>query len=93
MVKKSPTVAKLGSKVDGSGLFAIPNSVKSVFIHPRFFLYGSETSTVILGYTLNYEDRNGGDMQALNKSLNTSKSLKAALPNAAIFGISPFQYS
>jgi iron complex outermembrane receptor protein/outer membrane receptor for ferrienterochelin and colicins len=59
--------------VNKDGFSDVP-SVKSVFIHPRFFLYGSETSTVVLGYTLNYEDRNGGDMQALNKSLNASKS-------------------
>ena len=59
--------------VNKDGFSDVP-SVKSVFIHPRFFLYGSETSTVVLGYTLNYEDRNGGDMQALNKSSNASKA-------------------
>ena len=59
--------------VNKDGFSDVP-SVKSVFIHPRLFLYGSETSTVVLGYTLNYEDRNGGDMQALNQSLNASKS-------------------
>ena len=59
--------------VNKDGFSDVP-SVKSVFIHPRFFLYGSETSTVVLGYTLNYEDRNGGDMQALNKSPNASKA-------------------
>lgn len=59
--------------VNKDGFSDIP-SVKSVFIHPRLFLYGSETSTVAMGYTLNYEDRNGGDMLALNRSLNTSKS-------------------
>jgi outer membrane receptor for ferrienterochelin and colicins len=59
--------------VNKDGFSDVP-SVKSVFIHPRFFLYGSETSTVVLGYTLNYEDRNGGDMRALNKSLNVAKS-------------------
>ncbi len=59
--------------VNNDGFSDVP-SVKSVFIHPRFFLYGSETSTVVLGYTLNYEDRNGGDMQALNKLSNASKA-------------------
>ena len=57
--------------VNKDGFSDVP-SVKSVFIHPRFFLYGSETSTVVLGYTLNYEDRNGGDMRALNKTGGTS---------------------
>jgi iron complex outermembrane receptor protein/outer membrane receptor for ferrienterochelin and colicins len=53
--------------VNNDGFSDVP-SVKSVFIHPRLFLYGSETSTVIIGYTLNYEDRNGGDMRVLNKT-------------------------
>ncbi|MEI8111293.1 MAG: TonB-dependent receptor [Chitinophagia bacterium] len=59
--------------VNKDGFSDVP-SVKSVFIHPRFFLYGSETSTVILGYTLNYEGRNGGDMQALNKSASPANA-------------------
>ena len=41
-------------------------AVKSVFVHPRFFIYGKNNSTTTLGYTLNYEDRNGGDMAVLN---------------------------
>jgi len=52
--------------VNNDGFSDVP-SVKSVFVHPRIFLYGSSSSTVILGYTLNYEDRNGGDMQVLDK--------------------------
>ena len=52
--------------VNKDGFSDVP-SVKSIFIHPRLFLYGSEKSTLVLGYTLNYEDRNGGDMQALVK--------------------------
>ncbi len=51
--------------VNKDGFSDVP-SVKSVFVHPRVFLYGGPSSTVILGYTLNYEDRNGGDMQVLN---------------------------
>lgn len=42
-------------------------SVKSTFIHPRFFAYLNPTSTLTVGYTLNFEDRNGGDMQVLNQ--------------------------
>ena len=50
--------------VDKDGFSDVP-SVKSVFVHPRFFLYGKNNSTLTLGYTLNYEDRNGGDMAVL----------------------------
>lgn len=53
--------------VDKDGFSDVP-SVKSVFIHPRFFIYGKGNSNVTLGYTLNYEDRNGGDMNVLNGS-------------------------
>lgn len=52
--------------VNKDGFSDVP-SLKSIFIHPRLFLYGSEKSTLVIGYTLNYEDRNGGDMQALVK--------------------------
>lgn len=51
--------------VNKDGFSDVP-SVKSIFIHPRVFLYGGPTSTVIMGYTVNYEDRNGGDMQVLH---------------------------
>jgi len=51
--------------VDKDGFSDVP-AVKSVFIHPRFFIYGKDNSTTTLGYTLNYEDRNGGDMAVLN---------------------------
>lgn len=54
--------------VNSDGFSDVP-SVKSVFIHPRIFLYGGPSSTVILGYTLGYEDRNGGDMQVLDKKI------------------------
>ena len=52
--------------VNKDGFSDVP-SVKNIFIHPRLFIYGSEKSTVVLGYTFNYEDRNGGDMNALVK--------------------------
>lgn len=52
--------------VNKDGFSDVP-SVKSVLVHPRLFLYGGPTSTIILGYTLSYEDRNGGDMQVLDK--------------------------
>jgi len=53
--------------VDHDGFSDLP-AVKSVFIHPRFFIYGKNNNNIILGYTLNYEDRNGGDMRVLNGS-------------------------
>lgn len=52
--------------VNKDGFSDVP-SVKSVLVHPRLFLYGGATSTVILGYALSYENRNGGDMQVLDK--------------------------
>jgi iron complex outermembrane receptor protein/outer membrane receptor for ferrienterochelin and colicins len=53
--------------VDGDGFSDVP-AVKSVFVHPRFFVYGKDNSNITLGYTFNYEDRNGGDMQVLSES-------------------------
>ena len=50
--------------VNKDGFSDVPE-VKSVFVHPRLFLYAANTSTITLGYTINYEDRNGGDMSAL----------------------------
>ncbi|MEN9599217.1 MAG: hypothetical protein RL596_1528 [Bacteroidota bacterium] len=58
--------------VNGDGFSDVP-SIKNIFIHPRFFIYGSEKSTIVLGYTFNDEDRKGGDMQAVRKNPNTNK--------------------
>jgi outer membrane receptor for ferrienterochelin and colicins len=52
--------------VNKDGFSDVP-SVKSTFIHPRLFAYLNQKSTLTLGYTLNYEDRNGGDMKVLDK--------------------------
>lgn len=57
--------------VDKDGFSDVP-SVKSVFIHPRLFLYGKSNSTVAIGYTLNYEDRRGGDMLVLDHQANSA---------------------
>ena len=51
--------------VNSDGFSDVPNT-KNIFIHPRLFAYLNPKSILILGYTLNYEDRNGGDMQVLN---------------------------
>jgi len=57
--------------VDKDGFSDVP-SVKNVFVHPRFFLYGKDNSTLTLGYTFNYENRNGGDMSVLKGIKNTT---------------------
>jgi outer membrane receptor for ferrienterochelin and colicins len=57
--------------VNNDGFSDVPN-VKSVFVHPRFFIYASPKSTWILGYTLSYEDREGGDMNVLNHQTDVS---------------------
>ena len=53
--------------VDNDGFSDVP-AVKSIFVHPRFFIYGKDQSNLTIGYTLNYEDRNGGDMQVLSSN-------------------------
>ncbi len=57
--------------VDKDGFSDVP-SVKSVFVHPRAFFYGKDNSTLTLGYTLNYENRNGGDMSVLSGTKNAA---------------------
>lgn len=54
-----------------NGFSTVPN-VKSLFIHPRLFVYNKANSTFIVGYTLNTEDRKGGDMQVLDGKANTA---------------------
>jgi iron complex outermembrane receptor protein/outer membrane receptor for ferrienterochelin and colicins len=51
--------------VNSDGFSDVP-SVRSIFIHPRLFVYGKQKSSLALGYTLNYEDREGGDMMVVD---------------------------
>jgi iron complex outermembrane receptor protein/outer membrane receptor for ferrienterochelin and colicins len=51
---------------DKDGFSDVPE-IKSVFVHPRIFFYGKDKSSLVLGYTLSYEDRNGGNMKLLRK--------------------------
>lgn len=51
--------------VDKDGYSDLPN-VKNIFIHPRWFLYGKNNSSLAIGYTFNREIRDGGDMNVLN---------------------------
>ncbi len=46
-------------------------SVKSLNIHPRIFFYTSNGSSIILGYSVIFENRNGGDMQVLHNQKNS----------------------
>lgn len=39
--------------------------IGSVFFHPRFFYYLNEKSKIILGYTMNTENRIGGSLQGI----------------------------
>ncbi|HEX8461825.1 MAG TPA: TonB-dependent receptor, partial [Segetibacter sp.] len=55
--------------VNKDGFSDVPG-IKSVFIHPRLFFYADPSSTLVAGYTFNYEDRKGGDMQALANQKN-----------------------
>ncbi|MFZ5978227.1 MAG: TonB-dependent receptor [Bacteroidota bacterium] len=57
--------------VYNNGFSTVPD-VKSIFVHPRVFLYYNPNSTLILGYTLNAEDRKGGDMQVLEGKPNAT---------------------
>jgi outer membrane receptor for ferrienterochelin and colicins len=57
--------------IDKDGFSDVPK-VKSVFVHPRVFMYGKDNSSLTLGYTLNYEDRNGGDMSVLKGISNNT---------------------
>lgn len=58
--------------VNGDGFSDVPE-VKSIFVHPRLFIYPNDKSTLIIGYTLNSEDRTGGSMQGIaNKTGSTN---------------------
>ncbi len=57
--------------VDGDGFSDVPND-KNIFIHPRFFTYFNPTSSLVIGYTFNYEKRIGGDMQVLRNLKDAS---------------------
>jgi iron complex outermembrane receptor protein/outer membrane receptor for ferrienterochelin and colicins len=57
--------------VDKDGYSDVPN-VKNIFIHPRWFLYGKNNSSLAIGYTFNREIRDGGDMNVLNGSTDVN---------------------
>jgi len=53
--------------VNKDGYSDVPD-LKTVFFHPRLFLYPNTKQTIIVGYNLTYEDRKGGDMQVLHQT-------------------------
>lgn len=53
--------------VNKDGFSDVPD-LKTVFFHPRLFIYPNQKQTVTIGYNLTYEDRNGGDMQVLHQT-------------------------
>jgi len=57
--------------VDKDGFSDVPKT-NNIFIHPRWFLYGKNNSTVAIGYTLNREMRDGGDMSVLDGTTNAA---------------------
>ncbi|WP_143309242.1 TonB-dependent receptor [Chitinophaga vietnamensis] len=52
--------------VNNDGFSDVPR-VRQYTVHPRFFWYPNEKSTLVVGYTGTFEKREGGDMQALDK--------------------------
>ncbi|TGD83097.1 TonB-dependent receptor [Hymenobacter wooponensis] len=52
--------------VNGDSYSDVPR-LGSVLIHPRLFLYPSQQSKLVIGYTGTYERRRGGDMQVLRE--------------------------
>ena len=57
--------------VDEDGFSDVPN-MKNIFVHPRWFIYGKNNSSLAIGYTFNYEERKGGDMNVLNNNTDAT---------------------
>ena len=51
--------------VNKDGFSDVPD-LKTVFFHPRLFLYPNDKQTITIGYNLTSETRAGGDMQVLH---------------------------
>lgn len=57
--------------VNKDGFSDVPK-LNTFIIHPRLFLYPSEKTTIIAGYTGTFEKRNGGDVLVLGGKPNAS---------------------
>ncbi len=55
---------QLPQDINKDGFSDLP-LIHQLFLHPRYFWYGKDRSTLALGYTLSLEDRNGGNMQVV----------------------------
>jgi len=51
--------------------FSDVTKMKSVNVHPRFFYYPNPKASLVFGYTLSAENREGGDMQVLKGNTDT----------------------
>lgn len=51
--------------VNKDGFSDVPN-LNNVIIHPKLFIYSSTKTTIAIGYSGIWENRNGGDIQVLN---------------------------
>jgi iron complex outermembrane receptor protein/outer membrane receptor for ferrienterochelin and colicins len=59
------------SDVNKDGFSDVPK-LNTFIIHPRLFLYPSEKTTIIAGYTGTFEKRTGGDIAVLDGKANSS---------------------
>lgn len=73
--------------VNKDGFSDVPD-LKTVFVHPKLFLYPNKMQTIAIGYNLTYEERKGGDMLVLqNKTDNVHQFFigNTSLRNTADF--------
>lgn len=59
------TTLQKAADVNKDGFSDVPD-LKTLFFHPKLFLYPNEKNTLTLEYDGTFEDRNGGDMQVLH---------------------------
>ena len=57
--------------VNSDGFSDVPKT-DAVILHPRLFYYPNEATTVIVGYSGTYEQRNGGDIQAIKGATDST---------------------
>ena len=57
--------------VNSDGFSDVPD-LDAIIIHPKLFIYPSNTSTISVGYSAIFEKRSGGDMQVLQKNAGNS---------------------
>ncbi|MEO6252013.1 MAG: TonB-dependent receptor [Ferruginibacter sp.] len=65
------TTQQRAKDVNKDGFSDVPD-LNSFFFHPKLFVYPNEKNTLTLEYDGTYEDRNGGDMQVLHKTKDST---------------------